>query len=221
MGPTTHAPIRCASRRASARGQAMIETMLLTWIMLIFVAAAYQLFLVNRQITSSLTQVHAKMMRGAFIHNCYDDNIECTNDDGRLRSAVIWNTTNVPQVRVPRLNMFKSRLPEDMQIFSNSPRNGTPDPYCDPQDPACKRTRAAAGTYQDIWSIFPDIADTLSDAGSYRYLLESIDDALIYELRGYVEDFMDAVDQVFWFLPDDWKDRIKDAFRDLLGELFT
>lgn len=220
MAPSSRASRPPARRVACARGQALIETMLLTWLMLVFVAAAYQLFLVNRQLGESITHVHAKMMRGAFEHNCADSTEECTNDNGELRSAVIWNTTNIPEVRVARIGMFRYLLPEDMQIASNSPRNGTPDPYCDPQDPACKRTRAAAGTYQNIWSIFPDIADTLADAGTYRYLLESIDDFLIYEIREYIEDVMEFIDDL-WFIPESWRDMIKGALQDILGDLFT
>jgi hypothetical protein len=214
-------PVPLRRRFAGSHGQALIETMLLTWIMLVFVAAAYQLFIANRQITASLVHVHAKMMAGAFQHNCHDDNTECTNDDGRLRSAVIWNKTNIPEVQVSRLNMFRYRLPEDMQIASNSPRNGTPDPYCDPQDPSCKRTRAAAGTYQSIWDIFPDIADTVSDAGTYKYLLEGIDDFIIYEIRGYLEDLKDTIDSALWFVPDSWKEKVYEAIGDILGDIFS
>ena len=63
-----------ADRRAPReRGQATTETIMLTWLLLIFFAASYQVFLVNESVYRSMAAVHEKMFELAFPANCYSD----------------------------------------------------------------------------------------------------------------------------------------------------
>lgn len=52
------------------RGQAATETILLTWIMIVFFAATYQIFLANHSISRTLATSHELLFEQAFAHNC-------------------------------------------------------------------------------------------------------------------------------------------------------
>lgn len=135
-----------ARARSAERGQAATETMMLTWIVLLFFAAAYQIFMVNETLYRSMTTVHAKMFSLAFEHNCYEDEDRCRfNVDGHAQP--IWREQDFPEVRIPTIQMFvRFGLPAKLLIESNQfppePSKGCPRP--------CKRTRTGAGTYYPI-----------------------------------------------------------------------
>jgi hypothetical protein len=63
-------------RRARAQrgegGQATTETILLVWIMVVFFASMYQIFLVNHTIYRSLAATQQQLFEAAFPHNCLD-----------------------------------------------------------------------------------------------------------------------------------------------------
>lgn len=130
----------------SERGQAATETMMLTWIVLLFFAAAYQVFMVNETLYRSMSTVHARMFALAFQHNCYEDEDRCRfNVDGHAQP--IWREQDFPEVRIPTIQMFvRFGLPAKLLIESNQfpaePGKGCPRP--------CKRTRTGAGTYYPI-----------------------------------------------------------------------
>jgi hypothetical protein len=60
-------------RRRSERGQAATETILISWIMVMFFAVMYQLFLVNHTIYRSVAAVHQQLFEQGFRHNCLTD----------------------------------------------------------------------------------------------------------------------------------------------------
>ena len=53
-------------RLRGERGTAVTETLMLTWILILFVAAALQLFRVNQAIYLSVTSAHTQMFNGAW-----------------------------------------------------------------------------------------------------------------------------------------------------------
>jgi hypothetical protein len=129
-------PVRGRGDREA--GQATTETLLLTGILLIFVAALYQLFVVNETIFRSLAAVHQNLFAGAFEANCADAREECTYDGGDLRSKVIWKPPDIPEVEIPVVSTFAQVGLGPLRLTSNSPLH---------QDDF-KRTKLGAGTYQ-------------------------------------------------------------------------
>lgn len=126
----------------SERGTAVTETLMLTWLIIVFVAAGLQLFRVNQAIYSSVTSAHMQMFNGAWKANCFNKRNQCIyNSD--LHAQVRWHPTNMPEVNVPRVGMFRNRLPANMQLKA---WQGAATPRRD----GYKRTRMGAGTYYPI-----------------------------------------------------------------------
>ena len=124
------------------RGTAVTETLMLTWIIIVFVAASLQLFRVNQAIYSSITTAHWMMFEGAWAANCYDKKNKCIyNSDGHAQ--VKWSPEKMPEVLVARVGMFASRLPANLRLRAWSGA-ATPRPG------AIKRTRMGAGAYYPI-----------------------------------------------------------------------
>lgn len=124
------------------RGTAVTETLMLTWILIMFVAGAFQMFRVNQAIYSSVVSAHMQMFNGAWAHNCYDKSARCIfNSD--LHAQVRWHPTNMPEVLVSTVGMFRSQLAGELRLRA-WPGAVTPrrDGY--------KRTRMGAGTYYPI-----------------------------------------------------------------------
>lgn len=132
------------TRRANERGQAVTETILLTWVMLVFFAAAYQMFIVNESIYRAMTAVEAEAFSRAFQHNCYKKGNNCRFDvDGHAMPK--WNEQTFPEVRIRTVSFFsKFGMPNRVLIASNQ---WMVEPDC-PQP--CKRTSFGAGTYFPI-----------------------------------------------------------------------
>ena len=98
----------------------MTETLLLTWLILVFIAAALQIFVMNESMTRSITAAHADIFKNAFKHNgwrytgptsdlcvtpedVYDYNY---NVDDHAKAILSYQ--NYPEIRVPILGMFRA-----------------------------------------------------------------------------------------------------------------
>lgn len=129
-------------RLRDQRGTAVTETLILTWILIVFVAASLQLFRVNQALYSSITAAHTLMFDGAWDANCFKRSNKCIfNSDGHAQ--VKWKPDKVPEVLVARIGMFASRLtaPLRLRAWPGAATKRT-DGY--------KRTRMGAGTYYPI-----------------------------------------------------------------------
>jgi hypothetical protein len=129
-------------RLRGQRGTAVTETLLLTWIIIVFVAASLQMFRVNQAIYSSITTAHMLMFEGAWDANCFKRSNKCIfNSDGHAQ--VKWTPIKMPEVLVERVGMFASRLPGSLRLTAWS---GAATKRAD----GYKRTRMGAGTYYPI-----------------------------------------------------------------------
>lgn len=127
----------------SERGQATTETIVLTWIVLIFFAAIYQFHLVNQTIYRSMTAVHAALFERALFYNCADENNDACERSDR-NATVVWNPTDFPEVRVPVVRIFQQwglGGGGDPNLYS---LRVDPDGSCAGRP--CKRTTVVTGT---------------------------------------------------------------------------
>lgn len=131
---------RCTLR--DQRGTAVTETLLLTWILILFVAAALQLFRVNQAIYSSVTSAHMQMFNGAWAANCFNKSSRCIYNSDR-HAQVRWHPNNMPEVYVKTVGMFQRQLPNQLRLAAWT---GAATPRRD----GYKRTRMGAGTYYPI-----------------------------------------------------------------------
>lgn len=131
----------------SAAGQAVTETMLLTWLLLVFFAATYQVFLVNQSLTRSMMAVHQELFSKAFSGNCYSDgNDVCRYNSGKTAN-ITWNKTKFPEIRIRIVSLFaKWGLPANLVVRSNN-RPPEPSKGC---DVPCKHTKLSTGTYYPV-----------------------------------------------------------------------
>jgi hypothetical protein len=133
---------RSHPRLRHERGTAVTETLLLTWILIVFVAASFQLFRVNQSIYSAVTSAHAQMFSGAWTANCFNRSSRCIyNSDSHAQ--IIWRPADLPEVIVPVVGMFRSQLPGQLRLRAN-PSASTP------RRDGFKRTRMGAGAYYPI-----------------------------------------------------------------------
>lgn len=131
---------RCTLR--DQRGTAVTETLMLTWIIIVFVAASLQLFRVNQALYSSITSAHTQMFNGAWVANCFNKTARCIyNSDGHAQ--VRWHPRNMPEVYVQTVGMFRRQLADQLMIRA-WPGAATP------RRDGFKRTRMGAGTYYPI-----------------------------------------------------------------------
>jgi hypothetical protein len=133
--------------RRSERGQAVTETMMLTWLLLVFFAATYQVFLVNQSVTRSIMAVHQELFRKAFSGNCYSDSNAVCRYNSDKTANISWSRQQFPEVRIRIVRLFeKWGLPANLVIRSNA---RPPDPLkgC---DVPCKHTKLSTGTYFPI-----------------------------------------------------------------------
>jgi hypothetical protein len=140
------------------RGQAAVEMILLTFVLITFVAAAYQMFFVNRTVFRSLTAVHQQLFERAFDRNCFesrpDRSCEYSQDApaegfAGVAAGVVWSPEEIPEVMIPVVGLFRAYGLGDeggLRVSSNRPELAGGDPIC-PGLP-CKRTRIGAGTYK-------------------------------------------------------------------------
>lgn len=165
--------------RAGERGTATTEVILLSWIMVFFFAAAFQLFLVNQGIVRAITAAHYEHFWEAFEqdggHNCAHGE-DCYYDGGATRSRLTWNPNKrLPEAEIPVIGMFKSALGSKIRIISINPTSVTDE--CDPE---CKRTKMAVGTDFDggvlaylgmLAPMLPDLLATAAGQADYQDLL--------------------------------------------------
>jgi hypothetical protein len=135
------------SRGASQAGQAMTETIMLTWLLLLFFAATYQVFLVNETVYRSMTAVHQRLFARAFPSNCYDDGDEKCKYNTDATANVIWRKQDFPELQVRTVKLFaKWGMPGNLLVHSNV-WEAEPAKGC---DVPCKHTKMAVGTYWPI-----------------------------------------------------------------------
>ncbi|MAG69738.1 MAG: hypothetical protein CL471_05495 [Acidobacteria bacterium] len=126
--------------RRNERGQALTETLLLSWLVLVLMAAAYQIFIVNETIFRSITAVHQQLFERAFENNCYSQaTVKCAYDSN-FRNLVIWRPEDIPEVEIPVVGIF-----EEFGLVA--PRRLSSNVWSD----GLKRTKVAAGTYYPIF----------------------------------------------------------------------
>jgi hypothetical protein len=141
---------RLASKLSSNRGQSVTETLLLTWLMLVFFAAALQIFIMNESLFRSLTTTHAAMFQEAFKHNGWknQDKYKYNTD---TNAKIIWRFQDYPEIRVQVLGMFSAWASQagfkgdsgntTIDIQSNA-RGGESDKGC---STPCKKIKMGAG----------------------------------------------------------------------------
>ena len=168
----------------NARGQAVTETILLSWIMIVFFAAAYQLFLANSTIFKSLTAVHHEVFRQGYEHNRFqysEQNAYRPRPGSRAKTHayVVWRPQDIPAVRMKVVGLFsRFGMPASVQIESTLNR----DPSC----PRCKTTQMGAGpagpgtglagTGRLFAKVFRDLPRIVATPGFFRAWLPLVGD---------------------------------------------
>lgn len=134
--------IKSPSTLRSERGTAVTETLMLTWIIIVFVASSLQLFRVNQAIYLSITTAHMLMFEGAWDANCYNKSNKCIyNSDGHAQ--VKWKLDKMPEIQAATVGMFTSRLTQPLRLKAWP---GAATKRADGN----KRTRMSAGAYYPI-----------------------------------------------------------------------
>ncbi len=145
-------------------GQATTELLLCSWVILLFMAAAIQLFKVDRAIFRSLTAAHATHFEEAFTkHNCAEQIPDCTYDGGAVQTRVEWDPSTMPSVAIPIIGLFQSALGPEVFIRNDDPGRFTT--VC-PTWQQCKRTKMAAGTYEPVCNSLEAALEALGGAGN-------------------------------------------------------
>ncbi len=168
MTPTSRSGARSATDRRGRgrRGQATIETMLIAFIGVVFVAGAFQIYLVNRAVNRTLAQVHSRLLQSAYDYNNDGEEYD------RETVKIIWGEMHAfDQLRPPKLGLFRDDIDEgipDFRIYSHwVEQHGDPDQSCDGASPPCKRTKAGGGL--DAGSPWTIAGDSLSSLGEGDY----------------------------------------------------
>lgn len=92
--------------------------MLVSWMLLIFIAAMWQLFIVNDTLFRSMTAAHAIIFKKAFDRS--GQNSGWKTDYSRDAAIVIWDKQNVPEAEIPVIKMFRTIVGRDsVKIRSN------------------------------------------------------------------------------------------------------
>jgi hypothetical protein len=134
-----------------------MEIMLLTLLLVVFVAAAYQVHLVNQAVFRSISAVHQVLFRRAFERNCAEARPECEYSQDPIADGlpgpggvVVWSPNEIPEARIPVLGIFRRQgLDADLRISSNRPEASSGAAECAPLP--CKRTRVGSGTYKSLF----------------------------------------------------------------------
>lgn len=88
----------------SQKGQAFTETLLVSWLLFIFIAAMWQLFIVNDTIFRSLAAVHSLLFADGYGRN------QDTTGYSRDAVVVVWDRPRLPEAEIPVINMFKAAV---------------------------------------------------------------------------------------------------------------
>jgi hypothetical protein len=163
--------------------------MLLASIGVVFIAAAFQIYLANRTVQRTLTDVHARLMAGHYAANNQD------TEHSTEASNIIWSSSKGFDVRPPRLGLFQEQLPVDWRIYSNSGLNapGQEDSECEPTSPPCKRTKGHGGLKMDLFVAIGEALGELGD-GYFDWLGENFDSAALDALdANAIADMQDQI----------------------------
>lgn len=136
-----------------------MEITLLLFVLIAFVAASYQVFLINRTVFRSLTAVHQTMFTHAFERNCSDHRRDrgcdysqdpAADGFGGASTSVIWSPEEFPEITIPIVGMFRSHVGvgTEVRISSSRPDSAPGADRCTGMP--CKRTRVGAGTYKSV-----------------------------------------------------------------------
>lgn len=178
-------------RGRGERGQAVIETMILASMGVVFIAAAFQIYLANRTVQRTLGDVHARLMAGHYAANNQETSWSSE------ASNVIWSSSQGFDVRPPRLGLFQEQLPADWRIYSNSGlyTPGTEDDLCEPSYPPCKRTKGHGGLGMGLFDAIGKSLEELGD-GYFDWLGDSFDSAALDALdAGSLADMQDQISE--------------------------
>lgn len=163
--------------------------MIIAGIGVVFIAVAFQLYLVNRTVTRTLGEVHATMLSSMFQYN--SDSYEYNRETVK----VIWAPMHsVPSANdVPRLGMFRNDLPQNLRIYSHwVEQHGDPDGSCNGASPPCKRTKAGGGLDAgSAWEVAGEGFSALGEGDYFGWLTYNGENAVI-DLVGVKETLQDA-----------------------------
>jgi hypothetical protein len=152
--------------RQNDRGQATIETLLLSWIVIALFAAVYQLFLVNESIYRATTAAHHQVFDRGFARNKPDCDYTTDQADNCAPSArVIWAAEDgVPESSVPILPIFRRfGLTDHIELRSNVRADGR------------KRTKMGSGTEMGLFDGLWFAVENGLDLGGWGDQLGDID----------------------------------------------
>jgi hypothetical protein len=137
--------------RRSERGQAITETMLVTWLLIVFIAMAWQMFIVNDTIFRSITGAHQEVFDRAQLRNCFTRGSQgCTygtNVNGTA-ARVIWDRPQIPEAFIPIVGMFQPVLGQNVQLKSIYRPDGR------------KRTIMGSGSYTGVGRVLTCFSPT-------------------------------------------------------------
>ncbi len=182
--------------------------MLIAFLGVAFMAVTFQLYLANRSVSRTLTEVHGAMLTGFWEYNDKGTKYD------RETVKVIWTKQHgVPSASaVPRVGLLEDVLPEDLHIYSHwVEQHGDPDDDCEPSSPPCKRTKAGGGL--DAGSPWDLAIDGLEEVGSGDYFgwLAYNGESAILDLTG-VKGTLQDVQQAAQTL-----NKIEDCMDDFVG----
>lgn len=140
-----------------SRGQAAVETILLTFVLIMFVSAAFQMHLMNQAIFKSLDAVNRLLFTRAFDRNqCRQHAPQCEYSQdpaaeglGGTNTEVVWTPQEVPEIVVPILRPFRAGVTPWGNQFEFGTDDGLPLGKMTAAGVLIpKRTRIGAGTYK-------------------------------------------------------------------------
>jgi hypothetical protein len=153
------APVLARARRQTSSGQAMIETILTTWVLIMVLCIIIQAFLIDQHAYRLATQAHARLFRAAYLGNQPTRSYE-PEETQKLQG---------PDEYVPVIGYFRlyGLTREDLRIRS---------PFRPMHDPA-KRLILGRGTAASITDGLRGVADPSSYLAQIQTGLQQIQDA--------------------------------------------
>lgn len=162
--------------------------MIIAGLGVVFIAVAFQLYLVNRTVTRTLGEVHSTMLSSMYQYN--SDSYEYNRETVK----VIWAPKfGVPSANsVPRLGLFSNDLPADLRIYSHwVEQHGDPDNTCDGASPPCKRTKAGGGLDAgSAWDVAFNGITAVGEGDYFGWLFYNGENAVI-DITGVKETLQD------------------------------
>jgi hypothetical protein len=121
----------------------MVEVMLVTGILVAFIAGLYQMFLASQGVTHAITAVHEALFSKVTSYNCARAEVACTyNTD--LRGKIIWDEPTIPEIRLPVVAFFRRfGLNDGIRLTSQSSLHAGAGPTA-----SFKRTKLGVGAFQ-------------------------------------------------------------------------